>query len=75
MNFSGWIGMFTGGTIWILTHGHVAPVEQIQPPPGEKSHLLHNWNPHSLVRDHNRPLVGLGVRQVVSRALAVTQWL
>ena len=21
--FSGWIGMFTGGTIWILTHGHV----------------------------------------------------
>ena len=20
--FSGWIGMFTGGTIWILTHGH-----------------------------------------------------
>ena len=22
--FSGWIGMFTGGTIWILTHGHVS---------------------------------------------------
>ena len=22
--FSGWIGIFTGGTIWILTHGHVA---------------------------------------------------
>ena len=22
--FSGWIGMFTGGTIWILTHGHLA---------------------------------------------------
>ena len=21
---SGWIGMFTGGTIWILTHGHMA---------------------------------------------------
>ena len=21
--FSGWIGMFTGGTIWILTHGHL----------------------------------------------------
>ena len=20
--FSGWIGMFTGGTIWVLTHGH-----------------------------------------------------
>ena len=24
--YSGWIGMFTGGTIWILTHGHVSPV-------------------------------------------------
>ena len=24
-NFSGWIGMFTGGTIWPLTHGHVGP--------------------------------------------------
>ena len=23
--FSGWIGMFTRGTIWILTHGHVDP--------------------------------------------------
>ena len=23
--FSGWIGMFTGGTIWLLTHGHVFP--------------------------------------------------
>ena len=22
--FSGWIGMFTGTTIWVLTHGHVA---------------------------------------------------
>ena len=22
-DFSGWIGMFTGGTIWILTHGHM----------------------------------------------------
>ena len=22
--FSGWIRMFTGGTIWILTHGHVS---------------------------------------------------
>ena len=22
--FSGWIGMFTGGTIWILTHGHLS---------------------------------------------------
>ena len=21
--FSGWIGMFIGGTIWILTHGHM----------------------------------------------------
>ena len=21
--FSGWIGMFTGGTIWLLTHGHL----------------------------------------------------
>ena len=21
--FSGWIGMFTGGTIWILPHGHM----------------------------------------------------
>ena len=21
--FSGWIGMFTEGTIWILTHGHI----------------------------------------------------
>ena len=21
--FSGWIGKFTGGTIWVLTHGHV----------------------------------------------------
>ena len=21
--FSGWIGMFTGGTVWILTHGHI----------------------------------------------------
>ena len=21
--FSGWIGMFTGGTIWLLTHGHI----------------------------------------------------
>ena len=20
--FSGWLGMFTGGTIWLLTHGH-----------------------------------------------------
>ena len=24
-DFSGWIGMFTGGTIWILTHGYFAP--------------------------------------------------
>ena len=23
--FSGWIGMFSGGTIWVLTHGHMAP--------------------------------------------------
>ena len=22
-DFSGWIGMFTGGTIWILTHGRL----------------------------------------------------
>ena len=22
-HFSGWIGMFTGGTIWLLTHGHI----------------------------------------------------
>ena len=21
--FSGWIGMFTGGTIWLLTHGQI----------------------------------------------------
>ena len=21
--FSGWIGMFTGGTIWLLTHSHM----------------------------------------------------
>ena len=21
--FSGWIGMFTGGTIWVLTHGPI----------------------------------------------------
>ena len=24
--FSGWIGMFTGGTIWVLTHGHLSEV-------------------------------------------------
>ena len=23
-NFSVWIGMFIGGTIWVLTHSHVA---------------------------------------------------
>ena len=23
-SFSGWIGRFTGGTIWILTHGHIS---------------------------------------------------
>ena len=22
--FSGWIGMFTGGAIWLLTHGHIS---------------------------------------------------
>ena len=22
--FSGWIGMFTGGTIWVLIHGHMS---------------------------------------------------
>ena len=23
--YSGWIGMFTAGTIWLLTHAHVNP--------------------------------------------------
>ena len=27
--FSGWIGMFTGGTIWILTHGKVHAVDEV----------------------------------------------
>ena len=22
-DFGGWIGMFTGGTIWVLTHSHI----------------------------------------------------
>ena len=27
--FSGWIGMFTGGTIWVLTHGHMNFFRQV----------------------------------------------
>ena len=29
-DFSGWIGMFTGGTSWILTHGHTIQYHTIQ---------------------------------------------
>ena len=29
--FSGWIGMFTGGTIWLLTHGHQTPAPKFAP--------------------------------------------
>ena len=31
--FSGWIGMFTGGTIWILTHGRQSSAAQGRFPP------------------------------------------
>ena len=28
--FSGWSGMFTGGTIWILTHGQICAQRHLQ---------------------------------------------
>ena len=31
--FSGWIGMFTGGTIWLLTHGQMT-VKTLSPEKG-----------------------------------------
>ena len=31
--FSGWIGTFTGGTIWLLTHGHMAVAPSSLPVP------------------------------------------
>ena len=38
--FGGWIGRFTGGTIWILTHGQVSLTsphqEEVRPPPKGK---------------------------------------
>ena len=44
--FSGWIGMFTGGTIWILTHGHLIRVfsEALQPSDHSEPFLDHE--PH-----------------------------
>ena len=35
--FSGWIGMFTGGASWILTHGQVAKAKKTPPPPSPMS--------------------------------------
>ena len=37
--FSGWIGMFTGNTIWLLTHGQVRPVLP-GPLPADLSHVF-----------------------------------
>ena len=31
-HFSGWIGMFTGGTIWLLTHGHFRQGSRVHDP-------------------------------------------
>ena len=48
--FSGWSGMFTGGTIWVLTHGHILKHPLFEQPPflGPHPHLCSTkprWNP------------------------------
>ena len=56
--FSGWIGIFTGGTIWLLTHGHVRgrcssawPADPESSSPRRRRSWCARWSQDRMPRD------------------------
>ena len=68
-HFRGWIGMFTEGTIWLLTHGHMAPAARAAPSGDrlglrrERGQVAARAEEEAAVRDSLRGQALLGVIQ------------